>query len=63
MIDWNFIKGMGIFYIIIALMILGVSFSISMMSNLPIDNVFWGCCLGVSSIYWGLVFLTSIFSY
>lgn len=61
MINWDFIKGMGIFYIILTLMILGVSFSISMMSNLPIDIVFWGCCLGSSSIYWGLVFLVAIF--
>lgn len=63
MIDWYFIKGMGVIYIILALMILGMSFSISMMANLPIDNVFWGCCIFASSGYWGLVFLTAIFSY
>lgn len=61
MIDWDFIKGMGVIYIIIALMILGLGFSLSMMSNLPIDNVFWACCLGASSMYWGLTFLVAIF--
>lgn len=63
MIDWDFIKGMGVIYIILALMILGMSFSISMMANLPIDNVFWRFCIFTSCGYWILVFLTAIFSY
>ncbi|MDU6995990.1 MAG: hypothetical protein E6356_14105 [Terrisporobacter othiniensis] len=61
MINWDFIKGMGVLYIILALMILGISFSISMISNLLIDNVFWGCCLAASSIYWGITFFTAVF--
>lgn len=63
MINWYLVKFMGVIYIILALMTLGISFLISMICNLPIDNIFWRFCIFTSSIYWGLAFLTAIFSY
>lgn len=60
MIDWDIIKAMGVVYVIIATMITGVSYSISLMSNISFEG-FWNVGLFVSSVYWGVVFLISIF--
>ena len=63
MINWDLVKFMGVMYIILGLIFLGMSFLISLILKLPIDNMFWRFFTFTSSIYWVLAFLTSIFSY
>lgn len=59
MINWDIIKFMGVFYIILALMLTGIAYSISLMANVSF-NGFWGVGLFFTSIYWGIVSLTAL---
>lgn len=59
MIDWDIIKIAGVLYIIIALMLTGIAYSIVLMINVSF-NGFGGFGLFFTSIYWGAVFIVAL---
>lgn len=59
MIDWDIIKIAGVLYIIIALMLTGIAYSISLMPNVSF-NEFRGFGLFFTSIYWGAGFIVAL---
>ena len=59
MINWDIIKVAGVLYIIIALILIGVAYSISLMINVSF-NEFRGVGLFFTSIYWGAGFTAAL---
>lgn len=60
MINWDIIKIAGVLYIIIALILIGIVYSISLMINVSLYG-FWVVGLFFTSIYWGAGFTVALF--
>lgn len=60
MIDWDIMKIVGVVYLILALTLIGIFYSISLVIDMSAYN-FWAVGLFFTSIYWGAGFLVAIF--